>query len=320
MEIIPTDYRVADMIHGIESLMSVRIKEQQLELIIETQEELPSVLYGDEMRIRQILINLLNNAVKFTSEGYVKLRVWCENKEGQFRLYASVEDSGCGIRKENLSGLFNSYERVDLVKNRTIEGTGLGLAICKKLVENMGGAISVESSYGKGSRFTFYILQEVINPEPVGPWEKTGIQRNRKENGKRFRAPEAKLLVVDDTKINLKVAVGLLKTLEIQADTAVSGQECLEKMKENRYDIIFMDHMMPEMDGVETTKKIREMEGVYYQDVPVIALTANAVNGAKEMFLESGFQDFVSKPIDMDELCGCIIKYAGDKIIYNGES
>ncbi len=320
MEIIPTDYRVADMIHGIESLMSVRIKEQQLELIIETQEELPSVLYGDEMRIRQILINLLNNAVKFTSEGYVKLRVWCENKEGQFRLYASVEDSGCGIRKENLSGLFNSYERVDLVKNRTIEGTGLGLAICKKLVENMGGAILVESSYGKGSRFTFYILQEVINPEPVGPWEKTGIQRNRKENGKRFRAPEAKLLVVDDTKINLKVAVGLLKTLEIQADTAVSGQECLEKMKENRYDIIFMDHMMPEMDGVETTKKIREMEGVYYQDVPVIALTANAVNGAKEMFLESGFQDFVSKPIDMDELCGCIIKYAGDKIIYNGES
>ncbi|MDE6607288.1 MAG: response regulator [Lachnospiraceae bacterium] len=316
MEIVPVNYRVADMIHNIESLMAVRVKEQKLELFIEAKEELPSELRGDEMRIRQILINLLNNAVKFTDEGYVKLRVWGERREEQFRLYASVEDSGCGIREENLAGLFNSYERVDLVRNRTIEGTGLGLAICKKLVENMGGVISVKSQYGKGSTFTLYVAQEVIDPEPIGPWEKTGIQKKREEIRTRFRAPEAKILVVDDTKINLKVATGLLKTLEIKADTASSGQECLEKVKENRYDIIFMDHMMPEMDGIEATKRIREIEGKYYKNVPVIALTANAVNGAKEMFMASGFQDFVSKPIDMDELCNCIKTYPKEKIIY----
>lgn len=316
MEIVPVEYRVADMIHNIESLMAVRVKDQNLELYLEVKEDIPSKLRGDEMRIRQILINLLNNAVKFTDEGYVKLRVWGEKREGQFRLYASVEDSGCGIRAENIAGLFNSYERVDLVRNRTIEGTGLGLAICKKLVENMGGAISVKSEYGKGSSFTFHVAQEVIDSEPIGPWEKTGVQKKRKETSARFRAPEAKVLVVDDTKINLKVATGLLKTLEIKADTAASGKECLEKVKAEKYDIIFMDHMMPEMDGIEATKKIREIEGEYFKNVPVIALTANAVNGAKEMFLESGFQDFVSKPIDMDELCNCIKKYAQEKIIF----
>ncbi len=315
MEITPVNYRVADMIHNIESMMAVRVKERHLKLLIEMQENTPSELYGDEMRIRQILINLLNNAVKFTTEGYVKLRVWGETTNGQFRLYAAVEDSGCGIKEENLSQIFNSYERVDLVRNRTIEGTGLGLAISRRLVENMGGMISVESTYGKGSTFTFYVVQDIVNSEPVGPWEKTGIQKKRETAGERFRAPEAQVLVVDDTKINLKVAVGLLKTLEIVADTALSGVECLEKIKEKRYDIIFMDHMMPEMDGIETTKKIREMEGEYYKNVPVIALTANAVNGAKEMFLSSGFQGFVSKPIDMDELRGCIKEYAGDKII-----
>lgn len=315
MDIVQVSYRVADMIHNIESMIAVRIKERRLELIIEVREDIPSELRGDEMRIRQILINLLNNAVKFTDEGYVKLRVWCEKQGGQFRLYAAVQDSGSGIREENLSGIFNSYERVDLVKNRAVEGTGLGLAICKRLVENMGGAITVESEYGKGSTFTFYVVQEVVNPEPIGSWEKAGIQKKQTQAKERFKAPEAKVLVVDDTKINLKVAVGLLKTLDIVADTALSGMECLEKVKEKEYDIIFMDHMMPEMDGIEAAKKIREIEGEYYKNVPVVALTANAVNGAKEMFLESGFQGFISKPIDMDELCNCIREYAKDKII-----
>lgn len=314
MDIIEADYRVADMIHNIASLFAVRVKEKNLEFKIEADGNIPSQLRGDEMRIRQVLINLLNNAVKFTDEGYVKLRMWCKDEDGEFRLYASVQDSGCGIKAENLPGIFDSYERVDLIKNRSIEGTGLGLAICKRLVENMGGTITIDSEYGKGSTFTFYVIQEVTDTNPMGSWKTAGIH-NKQEQKISFKAPKVKALVVDDTKINLRVAVGLLKTMDIKADTALSGIECLEKIKEKQYDIIFMDHMMPEMDGIETTRKIREMEGEYYKNVPVIALTANVVNGAKEMFLGLGFQGFVSKPIDMEELRGCIKKYVPDKII-----
>ncbi len=315
MELVSVRYEVSVLVHNIVSLIGGRMKEKKLEFIVEVDKDIPSELYGDEMRIRQILINLLNNALKFTEQGYVKLKMWREDLDGQMLLYASVEDSGSGIKEENIAGLFNSYERVDLVKNRTIEGTGLGLAICKSLVESMGGKISVESCYGKGSTFSFYVIQKIVNPEPVGAWEKNNVKTKNRKIQAPFLAPEVQVLVVDDTKINLKVACGLLKTIQITADTAESGMECLEKMKEKEYDMIFMDHMMPEMDGIETTKKIREMGGEYFQNVPVIALTANAVNGAKERFLNSGFQDFISKPIDMEQLCDCIKKYAKNKII-----
>lgn len=314
MELIRVNYRIADMIHGVESLIGVHFKEKNLELRIEVDKDIPRELYGDEIRLRQILINLLNNAAKFTDKGYVKLHVWCKRHSGNVVLYAMVEDTGTGIRPENVAGLFNSYERADLVKNRTVEGTGLGLAICKRLVEAMGGTISVESKYGVGSKFTFHIVQKIVDPMPIEDWKVNREAETAKQQIINFKAPEASILVVDDTKINLKVVCGLLKALEIKVETAESGRDCLRMIKDKKYDMIFMDHMMPEMDGIETTKLIRQMEDEYYRQVPIIALTANVVNGAKEMFLTSGFQDFVSKPINMEELCDCIKKYAKNKI------
>ncbi len=315
MELVKVDYNLKELIHTIVSLMGTKVKEKNLELVVEVEESLPSELHGDEMRIRQILINLLGNAVKFTQEGCITLRMWGEKTGAQVILHASVEDTGSGIKKENLAGLFNSYERVDLVKNRTTEGTGLGLAICKRLVEAMGGTITVESEYGKGSIFSFHVVQKIVNLQPIGVWSDAKEKQDNTIKQSGFVAPELKVLVVDDTKINLRVATGLLKTLEIVADTAESGRECLNKLKDKKYDIIFMDHMMPEMDGIETVNEIRGMGDAYYKEVPIVALTANAVNGAKEMFLAAGFQDFVSKPIDMEELSNCILKYAENKVI-----
>lgn len=316
MELVKANYKVAVTVHNLVSLIGVRIKEKNLEFIIEVDEEIPAELCGDEMRIRQILINLLNNALKFTEKGYIKLRVWGEEREEGFVLCAGVGDSGIGIKEEHIPNLFNSYERVNYVKNRSIEGTGLGLPICKQMVEAMGGSITVESRYGFGSTFSFAIPQEVVSEERIGDWTKAEV---KKENGKAkipFKAPGVRALIVDDTKINLKVASGLLKLLDMTVDTAASGQECLEKVQsQEEYDMIFMDYMMPEMDGIEAMNRLRELEGDYYKQVPVIVLTANAINGAKEMFLEAGFQDFVSKPIEMDAICDCIKKYAKNKII-----
>ncbi len=315
MELVNINYKVASIVHNIVSLMGVRVKEKNLDFIVEVDEEIPAELCGDEMRIQQVMINLLGNAVKFTEKGYIKLRIWHQKSDEKTLLYVDVEDTGSGIKKENLPGLFNSYERVDLIKNRGIEGTGLGLPICKSLVEAMGGKITIESTYGVGSIFSFFVVQKTVNPEPIGAWDKVVITKHTDKIRPQFHAPDTRILVVDDTKINLKVAVGLLKTLQVVADTAESGRECIEKIQKQEYDMIFMDHMMPEMDGIETTRHIRNMKGDYYKNVPIIALTANAVNGAKEMFLEEGFQDFVSKPIDMEQLCNCIKKYAKNIII-----
>ncbi len=315
MEIVKVNYKVASLVHNIVSLMGVRAKEKNLDFIVEVEKDIPSELYGDEMRIQQILINLIGNAVKFTEKGHVKLHIRQERAGEKLLLYADVEDTGRGIKEENLPGLFNSYERVDLVKNRKIEGTGLGLAISKRMVEAMGGRITIESQYGEGSKFTFFVEQDIVNEEPIGEWSKINVRKGSDRILAQFKAPDVKILVVDDTKINLTVAVGLLKTLEVTADTAGSGAECLEKIGKQKYDMILMDHMMPEMDGIETTKRIRQMEEEYFKNVPIIALTANAVNGAREMFLKEGLQDFVSKPIDMEELCDCIKKYAKNKII-----
>lgn len=310
MVLVPTEYGMDAVIKDVKNMISLKIKEKNLSLRIDAAKDIPCKLRGDELRLRQILINILYNAVKFTNEGYIWIRIsWVKENEKAL-LMIEVEDTGLGIKKESIGDLFNSFERVDMITNRNVEGTGLGLAICKNLIEAMGGRIKVTSEFGKGSIFSFYIYQEIMDETPLH-FEENEVDAGEvtTPNAERKKFPNAKVLVVDDTAINLKVATGLLKILGVSADIAVSGLECLEKIKEKKYDVVFMDHMMPHMDGIETTEHIRELGNAWAKKVPIVALTANAVSGAKEMFLNSGFQGFISKPIDLDELEACMEKH-----------
>ena len=269
----------------------------------------PRGLRGDEIRLKQILINLVNNAVKFTEEGSVSLSVDFEKAEDGILLKVAVTDTGIGIKEEDLERIFNAFEQSDTFRNRKKEGSGLGLAISKQLLTLMGGSIQVESVYQEGSRFYFEIPQQVVDDVPCGQMIEERKKNGKKEEYGNFRAPNAKVLIVDDNLVNRKVAAGLMKPFAMQLTLAKSGQEAIDILKEEHFHIIFMDHMMPEMDGVETTHVIRAMKGEYYKNVPIIALTANAVNGAKEMFLEEGMNDFIAKPISIRELSEKILDW-----------
>ncbi|MCQ2517909.1 MAG: ATP-binding protein [Lachnospiraceae bacterium] len=262
---------------------------------------------GDETQVRQIFLNILNNSVKYTSTGYVALTVDWEIEQGRADISVSVEDSGFGIPEENLENLFDSFQRADLIRNRTIEGTGLGLAITKKLIEGMDGDIKVQSIYGEGTVFYFHILQEIGSYEPVGNIDDYGVIDDDESDS--FIAPEAKVLAVDDNSTNRKVIKGILGMYQIEADTAASGEECLKLIQSKKYNLIFMDQMMPIMDGIETTAKISNLPDKELKNIPIIALTANAVKGSKEMFLSKGFQDYISKPMDMSVLERILIRY-----------
>jgi CheY-like chemotaxis protein len=257
------------------------------------------------------LINLVNNAVKFTDEGSVTIQVDCERTSDQEQavLKVAVKDTGMGIKEEDMERIFNSFEQSDTYRNRKKEGSGLGLSISKQLLLLMGGDISVESVYQQGSCFSFHVPQKIIDAAPCGPYEESAGKRNKKHEYSNFKAPNAKVLIVDDNLVNLKVAAGLMKPFAMQVDTAKSGKEALVKVQEKEYHLIFMDHMMPDMDGVETAHMIRQMDGDYYRNVPIIALTANALSGAKEMFMEEGMNDFIAKPIDMKELSEKILEW-----------
>ena len=416
LEIINDDYEPMSMLSDLSMIILNRIGEKPIELLFDIDKNLPHLLYGDNIRIRQVLTNILNNAVKFTEEGFVKLTLKIESVEGEdIHLLFEVEDSGQGIKEEDLSKLFGSFSQVDTKKNRKKEGTGLGLAISKNLVSAMGGTISVSSEYGKGSVFSFDIYQKIQDQTPaaeIRPENKDSVVTGAfssdlleealiklcGDHGVRhvpfldvldgkedagiifldskthekyedfvedpaiskktrhiiiknpmtedpdsseysvnkplyslnfcqainrdtitafeshaqevnFIAPEAKILIVDDNEMNLKVARGLLSPLQMTIDTAQSGKAALEKIVDDSYDIIFMDHMMPEMDGVECTKEIRSRNSDYMKNVPVIALTANALAGAKEEFLSAGMNDFVPKPIEMSTICSKIKQY-----------
>ena len=414
LELVEADYEPMSMLSDLGMIFLTRVGEKHVELIFDIDEKLPHVLHGDELRIRQIIINLVNNAIKFTEEGYVCLKIAVgEVTDKSIELQISVKDSGQGIREEDLSKLFASFSQVDSKKNHNKEGTGLGLSISKQLVEMMGGSIGVRSVYGEGSEFYFHIYQQhskdapaaqlnnesqravrvggyfqsmaltdqlrhlcrqfhVVYVEPatsglpeepvdffftdaqsegvlndlsgervaslgeicvlINPLlEDSGIPGAKKinkplytlnfcqilnheemeserdcEEYANFTAPEARILIVDDNEMNLKVARGLLEPLHMQIDTADSGKRALELVGKNQYHIIFMDHMMPVMDGVETTERIRSMEGEYYKNVPIIALTANALMDAQKKFKEAGMDDFVAKPIEMGEICSKI--------------
>lgn len=312
MELTEGEYKVEQLLYDCYVMVSSSANDKGLELIVNNNQHLPSVLYGDEFRIRQIIVNLLTNAIKYTKKGSVTLcfdgRVLADKT---MQLEVFVKDTGIGVKKENIDKLFDAFQRMDLKKNKAIEGTGLGLAITKQLVELMGGTINVESIYGEGSCFTVRFPQKVIDSTPMGEFcESRKGGANDKENYQRqFEAPDASILVVDDVDMNLAVIKCLLKETKIQIDTAKSGQECLQKAKEKQYDIIFMDHMMPEMDGVETLQKMMHMENCLNVHTPVIALTANAITGVREMYLQAGFVDYLSKPVAGSALESMIIKY-----------
>ena len=313
MELVDSVYNIYSILSDIRMIIMNRIGSKPVELVYDIDDNLPDKMYGDEIRIRQVIINLMNNAVKFTQEGHVKLSVRIEdqNVEG-LMIHVSVEDTGQGIKKEDISRLFEAFEQVDIKKNQGKEGTGLGLAISSQLITMMGGKLEVRSEYGTGSEFYFTIQQKYATAD-IEEKEKS------QEKDMNFIAPEARILIVDDNEMNRKVAVGLLKPFQMQLDVAENGKKALEMIEANKYDLVFMDHMMPVMDGVEATKQLRKMEGDYYQKVPVIALTADAMQESQKMFKEAGMNDFVAKPIDLRQLSKAIRKWLPKQLIIKDE-
>lgn len=311
IEIVKANYELSSLLFDCYNMIRERAKQKNIEVNLYYDENLPYLLYGDVVRIRQVLLNLLTNAVKYTEKGTVSLYVNGEKTEQGLLLKFEVKDTGIGISKEDMDKLFGKFERFDLKKNRNTEGTGLGLFITKMLTELMEGTIKVESEYGKGSVFTVRMPQKCVDSTPIGKIDLSVLSDGGDtfKYESRFTAPDARILVVDDIDINLNVFVNLLKQLHMKIDTALSGEKCLELTGQNHYDIIFMDHMMPGMDGIVTLEKIKQNKQNKNIDTPVIMLTANALSGMKEMYLEKGFTDYLSKPIDGNKLERKIEKY-----------
>jgi PAS domain S-box-containing protein len=294
-------YKTASLLNDVLTIIRVSMVETPLELITDISPDIPDVMTGDFERIKQILLNLLSNAVKYTQRGFVKVSILGEKvAEDSIRLIFTVEDSGIGIKDEDLPKLFDEFMRVDEKRNSTVEGTGLGLVIVLSLCRAMGGDIAVKSQYGRGSVFTATVIQKVSDWKPMGGFADLAAAREEKQNIS-FIAPEASVLLVDDFPSNLLVAEGLLLPYQMRVSTCLNGRAAVEAVREHSFDLVFMDHMMPEMDGVEAIRAIRAL-GEDFAGLPIVALTANAVSGMREMFLEHGFNDFLSKPIDMNKL------------------
>lgn len=297
LEIIPVDYEVNSLISDCCNLAAGRAKAKELELLVECADNVPMKLCGDETHIRQIIVNLLTNAVKYTEKGTVKLIVSGRFTDGGFVLKVDVSDTGIGIAEENLPQLFTQFQRFDLQRNRNIEGTGLGLSIVKRLCDLMSGTITARSVLGSGSTFTVELPQKVVDSTPCGGVNLNYSAGAEHEYHHSFEAPEAKILAVDDLPVNLLVIANLLKETRIKIDTAGSGRECLDKCSQQKYDLILMDHMMPEMDGVLTFEKLHGDKSSPNFETPVIMLTANALAGMREQYMDVGFADYVSKPV-----------------------
>lgn len=321
MSIVPMEYDLASVINDSCSMMRVKSDEKGLAFKTICDESLPSRLFGDEVRIRQILTNLLSNAIKYTHEGTVTLLMGGKKDDsGHYMLEIVVKDTGIGIKKENIPLLFDSFSRVDDDATHKIEGTGLGLSIVHNLVELMHGTIQVSSHYGKGSIFTVCIPQGIISDLPMGDLTNAYNNKHISYTSDDLVAPDASILVVDDVPVNLKVFCGLLKDTMINIDTATSGRESLRKIRANTYDIIFLDHMMPDLDGIETLKLIKENALIKKRNTPIIMLTANAILGAKEEYLQHGFDDYLSKPIQKDRLIKIVRQYLPDELILTQEN
>ena len=292
MEIVNVDYNLKKNCENITKLVKTRIGEKPIDFRVSIASDIPDILHGDSGKIKEVITNILTNAVKYTEKGFVEFKVSCINQNDTSTIFISVEDSGRGIKKEHLQKLFTKFQRLDEDKNTTIEGTGLGLAITKSLVDMMGGKIIVQSKYGEGSKFSVYLKQKIVAMVDNSVKQETEEQNMNYEN--------KKVLIVDDNMLNLKVAARLLKEFKLEPELLNSGFECLDKINAgNTYDLILMDDMMPKMTGVETFKKLKEIDGF---NIPVVILTANAISGMKEKYLADGFNDYLAKPIDKNEL------------------
>lgn len=307
MELINVRYQPTSLFNDVISMIQFRLEDKPIEFIVDVDHSLPCELYGDEVRFRQILINLLNNAVKYTNRGTITFSAKWKECKGKANLEISIKDTGIGIKEEEIHKLFSTFERLDKRKNYALEGSGLGLSICKQILELMGGTITVTSEYGKGSTFTISIAQQIINSKPIQKMSYKPVEIH--QNTVSFVAPGANVLIVDDNVVNLKVAAGLMASHKFNIDTALSGEECLALLETKHYDLIFMDHMMPHLDGIDTMRLISQNGEKYGYNLSVVALTANAVAGAKELFIKEGFCDYMSKPIDVIRLERILLRY-----------
>lgn len=299
MEIVNTNYNLKENCENLAKLIKPRINEKPIDFRVDIADDIPDILYGDCGKVKEVVTNILTNAVKYTENGFIEFRVSCINKNDISTIFISVEDSGRGIKKEQLNKLFTKFQRLDEDKNTTIEGTGLGMAITKSLVDMMNGKIIVQSKYGVGSKFSIYLKQKIV--AMVDNKKETEIH-NKKES-----YSNKKLLIVDDNMLNLKVATRLLREFDLEPDTLSSGFECIDKIKSGfKYDLILMDDMMPKLSGTETFASLKEIEGF---STPVVILTANAVAGEKEKYLNLGFNDYLAKPIDKTELKRVLKEY-----------
>lgn len=307
-EFIEEKYIYNNLIRDVVNIIGVKVKDKAISLVVDIDDDIPGILVGDVERIRQVIINIMNNAVKFTDAGSITLTSFFEPIDfAMGNLHFDVKDTGRGIKEEDIGKLFNAFEQVDRKKNSGIEGTGLGLSISKMLVNGMGGKIFVESEYEKGSTFHFYVRQKIASDKPCN----YSRYKERKAVPKKehlFKVRDLKVLVVDDNRVNLRVAAGMLKRYGIVPAEVNCGADAIELVKKNKdFDMIFMDHLMPDMDGIETTKIIREIDGCGKDNLVIIALSANAVNGMEQQFLNSGMDDFLAKPIETGKL-GAVLK------------
>ncbi len=320
MEIINVDYSFASLLNDLVNMVQKKADDKGLAFNLDIDRNIPTTLNGDEIRIKQIIINILSNAVKYTAQGSVTFSVQArqpEDKPDSVMLRVSVADTGIGIKPEDLDRLFVAFERIEEKKNRNIEGTGLGMAITRRFLDMMGSRLEVESEYGKGSVFSFELEQRIVNPEPIGDFEEA-YRRSISERDRyheKFTAPDARVLVVDDTPVNLTVFTNLLKRTHLQIDTAESGDDGISLYTRNHYDVIFLDHMMPDKDGIETIREMKTLTDTTNTSTPVICLTANAISGMREMYINAGFDDYLTKPIDAERLEMMLLQYLpADKV------
>ena len=330
MEIVEQPYEFRPMADDVKMIIENRIGSKPIHLIYEIDDDVPQFLIGDSLRIRQILINLMNNAVKFTEEGYIRLKVQVVEEDDSRRcLRFGVKDSGQGIRPEDLSKLGQAFTQVDTKKNHSKEGTGLGLSISRDFISMMGGQLEVTSEYGKGTEFWFSIWQGIASG--VDNINSSGVTKQAWQSEEEFTAPSARILIVDDTEINLMITEELLEPLNMTVDTAASGEKALELVQQNFYHAIFMDYMMPYMDGVETTEKIRnfaldaarngeDKKAEYYKSVPIITLSGDTSDATKEKFMRAGIDDFTEKPVDPKRLKKLLLKWLPAELILSADA